>query len=156
MNRKVRTPPGRRILLAAAWAVIATVAAVVDAGVAAQGGNGGPRSAPAIVGSELSWTADIEFESALLVVVGRGENKTVKQITFNSRDALRMDVSRQGLGDGRYKYELFLYPPSNRGGNQRVSVRSGAFFVRGGLPSNPEDLDQRPPRTDNPRRGGGH
>lgn len=155
MNRKVRTPPGRRILLAATWAAIAIAAVVTNVGVAAQSNNG-LRPAPAIVGSEMSWTADIEFESALLVIVGRAENKTVKQITFNSRDALRMDVSRQGLADGRYKYELFLYPPSNRGGNQQVSVRSGAFFVRGGLPSNPEDLDQRPPRTDNPRRGGGH
>jgi hypothetical protein len=157
MNRKVRMPPGRRIVLAAAL-VIATVAVVEDAGVAAQAGNpGGARSAPTIVGTEISWNADIEYESALLVVVGRSENRTVKQITFGARDALRVDVARQGLTDGRYKYELLLYPPSNRaGGNQRVSVRSGVFFIRGGLPSTPEDLEQRSRADAPPRRSGGH
>jgi hypothetical protein len=157
MNQSVGISPRRRLVLAAIWAVFATVAVVEDASVAAQAGNsGGARSAPAIVGSEISWSADIEFESALLIVVGRSETKTVKQITFGPRDALRLDVSRHELADGRYKYELFLYPPSNLPAtNARTTVRSGVFFVRGGLPMTPEDLDRQRPRTDDaPRRGG--
>ena len=175
--RKRRKTLRATILIAAALSVIATVALVEDARVAAQAGGaaqaGDPlqaagaapaaesaslQSAPTILGSEITWTPEVEFENALLVVVGRSAPRSVKQLTFGARDVLRLDVSRAGLTDGRYKYELFLYPPSagrSSAATQRVTVRSGVFLVRGGLPIAPRDLDQPRPSTPAPPRGGG-
>jgi hypothetical protein len=147
------------LLIGASLLVMATAAFVEDARVAAQarGGEQEVESAPTILGSEITWTPEVEFENALLVVVGRGEPRTVKQFTFGARDVLRVDVSRAGLNDGRYKYELFLYPPaSGRSGaaTQRVTIRSGVFLVRGGFPVAPKDLDA-PRQPQAPPRGGG-
>jgi hypothetical protein len=160
------------ILIAAALSVVATVALVEDTHVAAQDvaaqAGSAPQagaaaqavdpSAPSILGTEISWNADVEFETALLVVVGRSGSRTVKQFTFGAREALRVDVSRAGLTDGRYKYELLLYPPARSGSSapaQRVSVRSGVFLVRDGFPISPRELEQLRPETQAPPRGGG-
>ena len=171
--RKRRKTLRATILIAAALSVIATVALVEDARVAAQAGGvapaGGapqatpavesarPQSAPTMLGTEITWTPEVEFENALLVVVGRSEARTVKQFTFGAREVLRLDVSRAGLTDGRYKYELFLYPPASGRSStpQRVTVRSGVFMIRGGFPITPRDLDQARPQTPAPPRGGG-
>jgi len=145
------------LLIGASLLVMATAAFVGDTRVAAQARGGEQESAPTILGSEITWTPEIEFENALLVVAGRGEPRTVKQFTFGARDVLRVDVSRAGLTDGRYKYELFLYPPaSGRSGSatQRVTIRSGVFLVRGGFPVAPKDLDA-PRQPQAPPRGGG-
>jgi len=146
-------------LILASLSVVAIVSFVQGARLSAQGrGNEQAlESAPTILGSEITWTPEIEFENALLVVVGRDEPRTVKQFTFGARDVLRVDVSRAALTDGRYKYELMLYPPAaGRAGAapQRVKVRSGVFLVRGGFPVAPKDLDS--PRQPNaaPRGGG--
>ena len=166
--RKRRRTLRATILIAAALSVVGTVALVEDAHVAAQDvapqASGAPQagaaaqavdqSAPSFLGTDITWTADTAFENALLVVVGRTAPRSVKQFTFGAREALRLDVSRAGLTDGRYKYELLLYPPASGGSSERVTVRSGVFLVRDGFPVSPRDLDQ-PPQTQAPPRGGG-
>ena len=150
------SPPAPRILIAATLAVIMAAAVVGQARVGGQAGNSnGLRQLPAITGTAITWATDVEFESALLVVVGRSQTNSLTHRTFGRREAIGLDVARPALADGRYKYELFLYSlpsPSDRRApeeidgargqappkSQKVDVRSGVFLVRDGLPVLPE------------------
>lgn len=166
------SPPAPTILIAATLAVIMAAAVVGQARVGGQASDSnGPPQPPAITGTAITWGTDVEFESALLVVVGRSQTNSLTQRTFGRRDAIALDVARPALPDGRYKYELFLYSlpsQSERGApegvdgargqappkSQKVIVRSGVFLVRDGLPVLPEDLEKQRP-TEGARKHGG-
>ena len=166
------SPPAPRILIAATLAIIMAAAVVSQARVGGQAGDSnGPRQLPAITGTAITWGADVEFESALLVVVGRSQTNSLTHRTFGRREAIhwmwhalrcRMAATSTNSSYTRSQASRSRRAPEEVDGargqappkSQKVNVRSGVFLVRDGLPILPEDLEKQRPTEGARERGG--